>query len=106
MSQAASPMSVAIGTPTNPPVPAGVTRIHVDRVVIRGAAVRGLDAAEVRAAVVEQIGAALVTAPLPTGRTSRESAVVGMAALPAGAGPLGRVVANAVTGAIGGPRRG
>ena len=81
-------------------------RIHIDRIVVRGGQIGSLDASDVRAAVAEHLTGALAHPSLPAGRAIRSGVVVGLAALPAGSGPLGRVVANVISGAARGPSRG
>lgn len=80
-------------------------QIQVDRVVVRGAPTRGLESAELLALVNAAVNDALRDAPLPSGRTMRQGAVVAAGAELAG-GPAGvsRAIASGIAAAVGGGR--
>lgn len=86
--------------------PAAGSRIHVERIVLRGAPVTNLDAVALRSALETQLAAVVGKAALPAGRIVRSGLVIEVGSLPVGPGPLARVVANAVSSAAGGSRRG
>jgi hypothetical protein len=71
--------------------------IDVDRIVVRGVGVAGLEAGEVRRLVEEALVTRLSDAPTPAGRATRASVVVETNALVTGGpGGIARAVASGV----------
>lgn len=79
--------------------------IEIGRVRLVGAATAGIPAGEVRAQIERAVQLALRTAPLPEGRTSRQSVQVSATSL-RGAPAIATAVARGVAHTVRGPARG
>jgi hypothetical protein len=82
-----------------------IWHLDVDRVRVVGADADGMGATELQALVAQAVRTALETAPLPQGRTVRESVEVRASSLTGGVAIAG-AVAQGVTRAIGGRTHG
>lgn len=82
--------------------------VAIDRVIVRGAGVAGLDAAEVRALVEHAVAQHLGEASLPAGRTMRADVqITSRSVRNGGAAGIASAVASGITAATaGGLRRG
>ncbi len=75
-------------------------RIDIDRIVVTGAQVAGLDPAQLRVLVQEAVVGGLARSSLPAGRVVQASIQVQAPALGTGNGPLSRTVGAAVVNAV------
>ena len=75
-------------------------RIDIDRVLVSGAAVECLDAAQVRALVGRAVAAALTPEDLPRGRSARVAVQVAAGPLGTSAESVSRAVGSGIVTAI------